>query len=162
MGGGYKLGLFSSNSRLRYKPMKKERFNIGHISIKVKNLFYGLLTVSVICGIIISITNVIKFHSDIFTILTAFIINTLCIIGIIAVILEVAKKWSYVAGLIMAAFALFIMFSLPEAYNFEHGVFYRSAVMIALQYIASSAWLICGVLLIINRNILKKDEVVSS
>lgn len=128
----------------------------------MKSLFYGLLAGSVVCSVIISFTNTLKFHDDIFNVITAVIINTLCIIGIIAIILEVAKRWRYAAGLIMVAFALFIIFSMPAAYNYEPGVFYRSVVMITLQSVSSAAWLICGVLLVINKSIFIKDEAISS
>ena len=142
--------------------MNKGSFNIGNIKIKVKTLFYGLLTLSVICSFVISIANALKTHSDIFTVLTSVVIFTLCAIGLIAIILEAAKKWRYVVGITLAGFALYIIFSLPAGYNFELGVFFHSPIMIALQLTSSLAWLMSGILIIINKNIFKKDDSVSS
>ena len=142
--------------------MNKDSFNIGNITLKVKTLFYGLLTGSVACSIVISIANALSTHDDIFNVLVAVVIYTLCTIGLVSIILEAAKKWRLITGIILTALALYIIISLPAAYNFEHGVFYHSWIMIALQLISCLGWLMSGIIIIINKSILKKNEVSSS
>jgi hypothetical protein len=142
--------------------MSRDSFNIGNTTIKVKSIFYFLLALSVVCGIIISIVNALNTHDDIFTVLTAVIIFTLCTIGFIAIIIKAAKRWRYVVGIILAGFALYIIFSLPSAYNYESWIFYQSPIMISFQFMASIAWLISGIILIINKNIFTHEKAVPS
>jgi len=142
--------------------MNRDSFNIGNIRIRVNNLFYGLLILSVACSFIISIANALRTHNDIFTVLTSVVIFTLCTIGSIAVILEVAKRWRIPVGIIVIGFALYFMVTVPAAYNFEYTVFYHSPLMITLQTISSLCWLISGIILILNKSIITKDEAVSS
>ena len=103
--------------------MQHSGLRIGTIPITAALLLYTLLTVSVICGVVV---NVLRASINTNSFLELFIyglISLLMGIGFIAIILEVAKRWHFIGGILFLVIGLFALISILFSYVENIGPF---------------------------------------
>jgi hypothetical protein len=138
--------------------MNKDKFKIGAFKIKMKTLFHAVVTISVLCGIIANIVNAVTSIDSLFDIVLSIVISVLCVIGMMSIILEVAKRWRYIGAAIFIGLALLIFLSFTSIYS----ELQDTPVLIALLLITAIAWSMAGIIVIINRSVLVEDNASSS
>jgi len=119
-------------------------------TLKLRLLFYILLIISILSSVVANVIKLFSGNGGLLENLFAIVISALCILGFIALILEVAKKWRFIAAAIFIGLALMIFLSFSSISS----EFNSSPYMIVLLLLSAVAWAIAGIILIVNRNIL--------
>jgi hypothetical protein len=128
--------------------MKNDRLKIGSIPITAKQLLYTLLAISVISGAIASVLGEAVSSSSFIEILMWGLTPPLLAIGLIAVVLLVAKRWHRVGGAILLGMSLYTLSGLLYQYNQERGLFYDHPYLIAPFLVMILSWAVSGGIII--------------
>lgn len=130
--------------------MQNRELKIGTIPVTAKLLLYTLLTISVISGAVASVLGAVVNNSSLIEIFMWGLSPPLMVIGFIAIILLVAKRWQRVGGVILLGVALYTLFGLFYQYNQKFGLFYDHPYLIAPFMVMIVSWVISGVIIIIR------------
>jgi len=127
-----------------------DSFRNQKTTLKLRLLFYILLVVSILSSVVANIIKLFSGNGGLLENLFAIVISALCILGFIVLILEVAKKWRFVAAAIFIGLALMIFLSFSSISS----EFNSAPYMMFLLVLSAVAWAIAGIILIVNRNIM--------
>jgi predicted membrane channel-forming protein YqfA (hemolysin III family) len=127
-----------------------DSFRNQKTTLKLRLLFYILLVVSILISVVANIIKLFSGNDGLLENLFAIVISALCILGFIVLILEVAKKWRFVAAAIFIGLALMIFLSFSSISS----EFNSAPYMMFLLVLSAVAWAIAGIILIVNRNIM--------
>ncbi len=128
---------------------------IGRIPVTAKLLLYTLLTISVISGVIGSTLTAATYNISSLELFIYVLIAILGGIGVVAILLEVAKRWQHVGGGLFVGIPIIIFASLPAGFNEEFHLFHDYPYLIAPLLLWNTAWLISGIIIILRgRNLL--------
>ncbi len=128
--------------------MRYSGLRIGTIPVSSKLLLYTLITISVISGMIGSI--LANIPGSLLSIFLTILVSLLGGIGFVAIILEVAKRWSLVGGGIFLGIALVILFSLPYGDNEAFDSFRFAPYILTTLVVLNVSWLIAGIIIILR------------
>lgn len=128
-----------------------DSFRNQKTTLKLRLLFYILLVVSILSSVVANIIKLFSGNGGLLENLFAIVISALCILGFIVLILEVAKKWRFIAAGIFIGLALMIFLSFSSISS----EFNSAPYMMFLLVLSAVAWAIAGIILIVNRNIME-------
>ena len=128
--------------------MKNSRVKIGRIPITTELLLYTLLTISVISSVVGNVLNAAINSSNFLELFISGLISLLIVIGMIAIIWGVVKRWHRVGGAIFLAIAIYMLWGLLYAYNQELGLLYDYPYLVAPALVWTVSWAISGVIII--------------
>ena len=130
--------------------MRRSGLKIGRIPITAELLLYALLTISVISGLIVNTSLWATQSKSLLEIFIIGLVSLLGGIGFIAIILEVAKRWYIIGGVIFLAIGLFALFSIFFSYNEELGLLHDPPYMFALALLIYVSLTVSGIIVIIK------------
>lgn len=129
--------------------MKNSIFQKDRLPIVAELSLYILLIVSIISGVTLNVIKTATVTNDFFDLLLTGVIALFTGIGFIVIILEVAKRWHYVGGVIFLCLGISVFFWIPSSYSSELGLFHNHPYLIAPAIVWALTWAISGVIIII-------------